>query len=92
MLLMRFEGSWALTDELARTIRCDLDRLTPPTGMDATIWSTALALAFLETALSEREEEWGLVADKARAWMRKAGVDPTPLVDEAKVCIGTAAA
>ena len=92
VLLMRFEGSWALTDELARTIRCDLDRLTPPTGMDATIWSTALALAFLETALSEREEEWGLVADKARAWMRKAGVDPTPLVDEAKVCIGTAAA
>merc|ERR1719440_23106 len=88
VLLLGFEGSWPLTRELAHAIRCPLERLSPPDGVAPPVWATALALAFLEMEMATREEEWGLVAAKARAWLRNAGVDPSDLIHDAKQRVG----
>lgn len=48
------------------------------------VWATALALAFLETTLASHAEEWSLLAAKASAWLRKAGVQLDVLLDAAR--------
>jgi hypothetical protein len=47
-------------------------------GDPATIrraWATALALAFLETHADDTRDEWALLADKARRWLDRCGVE-----------------
>jgi len=36
-------------------------------------WATALALAWLEARASADRDEWALLADKARDWLRRKG-------------------
>jgi hypothetical protein len=35
------------------------------------VWATAVALAVLETRLARLSAEWGVMAGKARKWMRR---------------------
>merc|ERR1711904_568440 len=71
VLLQAFDGSWELTESLAR-VACHgvpLSNLQPEGGFSSKVWATALAIAFLETALASRAEEWEFVAAKAQAWL-----------------------
>lgn len=86
LLLQAFDGSWELTTALADALGAELGRLMlgdegegdPPPHPAA--WATALALAFLELRLPALAEEWALVAEKARAWLRGVSSDPEALV------------
>jgi len=85
VLLQSFEGLWQLDQGLAAAIGRPLSELSPPEGIQPRAWATALALAFLATALAECEEEWVLLADKARMWLRSAtGLDTAKLAELAE--------
>jgi len=87
VLLQTFDGAWQLDGALARALgREECELAPPPTEVDAAVWATALALAYLETAVASCADEYTLVADKARAWIRRhaTSIDPTVLVKQAK--------
>ncbi|HSC27419.1 MAG TPA: hypothetical protein VLD67_09105, partial [Vicinamibacterales bacterium] len=74
--LQHADGTWALTSELAAAIGCDLQRLEREldgaTGSREDVrkaWATALALAWLRAHARDAEEEWRLLAAKARRWL-----------------------
>ncbi len=56
-----------------------------------TVWATVLALVFLETKLSGKQEEWELVAMKAEFWLGERtlppGADLDALKAAAKSCV-----
>jgi hypothetical protein len=74
--LQRADGSWDLTRELADIIGRSLNELESGLG-GATgdvehvrkAWATALALVWLRTHARYVEEEWKMLAAKARAWL-----------------------
>lgn len=88
VLLQAFNGSWELTDALAQVLGAPLAGLAADAEADSeplggvaagcsTAWATALALAFLELRLPARAEEWRLLAQKARTWLRqRCGEEP----------------
>lgn len=74
--LQRAEGSWDLTRELADVVGRSLQELESAlagaTGDDRDVrkaWATALALVWLRTHARHVEEEWALLAAKARTWL-----------------------
>merc|ERR1712176_259020 len=73
VLLQCFDGSWQLTEAVAAALGygITLERITCDAGAPTTAWATALALAFLEIAVPDLEEEWDFVASKARNWLRQ---------------------
>ena len=85
MLLQAFDGAWAPSEALAAALSCALPKLAPPEGVaGADAWATALVLAFLVLRLPGQEEEWVLVAAKAKEWLRAAGCDADALVERAR--------
>ena len=84
VLLQSFDGAWQLNDELACAVNCPLSHLAlPPEHRTPLVWATAIALAFLTIALVGRREEWALLADKARAYIQRAGGDAERLIEAA---------
>jgi Ca-activated chloride channel family protein len=85
ILLQAADGSWDLSEELADILGCALSTLEAAlhgaAGDAATVrraWATALALAFLEVRVANAEDEWALLAAKARTWLGQCGaVSPT---------------
>ncbi len=82
ILLQAADGSWDLTEELADIFGCSLPFLEDvprkTSGDAATVrraWATALALAYLETHADDVRDEWALLAEKARRWLERCGVD-----------------
>jgi hypothetical protein len=74
--LQRADGSWDLTPEFASAIGHDIAQLESAlagaTGnRDETrkAWATALALAWLDDHARAAEDEWRLLAEKARRWL-----------------------
>ena len=53
--------------------------------MDEDIWVTALAVAILETKYASEKDLWNLVADKARAFLKKS--NNLELVQQAKALL-----
>ena len=79
------DGSWPLTDELARALGWpDAKRLRKALGRDLTAdrderaASTALALAWLERGCADSRDEWQMLASKGREWLERmpGGADP----------------
>jgi len=79
------DGSWPLTDELARALGWpDAKRLREALGRDLAgdqaerAASTALALAWLERECADARDEWHMLASKGREWLERmpGGVDP----------------
>ena len=74
--LQKADGSWPLTDELARVLGWpDAKRLRQALGRDKgdaqaerTI-GTALALAWLERECGDTRDEWRILAGKGREWL-----------------------
>jgi Vault protein inter-alpha-trypsin domain/von Willebrand factor type A domain len=78
--LQAADGSWDLTAELARIIGRRLSELEAAvdgaSGASPSMrraWATALALAWLQLHAGGLQEEWRLLAAKARNWIEDAG-------------------
>jgi len=72
VLMQSFDGSWSPSDRLAKVFNASCEVFSIPSELQTVsdaAWSTALSLAFLEMRLASRQEEWALVAEKARAWL-----------------------
>jgi Ca-activated chloride channel family protein len=74
--LQRADGSWKLTDELARSLGWpDVKRLREALGWDVSgdqeerAVSTALALVWLERNCAGARGEWQFLAGKSREWL-----------------------
>jgi Ca-activated chloride channel family protein len=72
----RADGSFDLTDELARLAGRDLKRFrrtlrkaAPDAGLCERLFATVLALKILEVRFAQRRDEWRLLADKAQSWL-----------------------
>ncbi len=81
--LQRADGSWTLTAEFADAIGHDRDALQAIVH-DAigtwreieTAWATALALVWLQEHAADFEDEWRLLAAKARQWLARSSARP----------------
>jgi hypothetical protein len=74
--LQNADGSWELDHELAKILGRrlkDLERVLTDASRPASearrAWATALALAWLEKEAAESQDEWRLLAYKARTWL-----------------------
>jgi hypothetical protein len=72
------DGSWKLTNELARALGWpDLKGLKKALGRpleggtEERAAATALALAWLDRECADTRDEWRLLADKGRDWLRR---------------------
>ena len=83
--LQRADGSWPLTDELARALGWpDVTRLRKALGralkgeQEERALATALALAWLERECADSRDEWHMLAAKGREWLDRlaGGADP----------------
>ena len=77
--LQKASGAWDLTDQLVSL--CEKSRDSLITGCPAAIavgtsegkllWATALALALLMGKFGDRRNEWEMIAEKGKKWIRK---------------------
>ena len=74
--LQRADGSWDLTAELAtatgygfKMLELALAGATGEKDEIRRAWATALALAWLEEHARDNEQEWRMLATKARTWL-----------------------
>ena len=77
--LQKASGAWDLTDQLVSL--CGKSRDSLITGCSAAIavdksegnllWATALALVLLMGKFGDKKDEWEMVADKGKKWMKK---------------------
>lgn len=73
--MQTFSGAWAWRFELFETIGLAEEDIKLP-GKDKDANATALAVAFLETRLSDKREAWDMVAAKSRSWLQnRLGLD-----------------
>ena len=66
--LQGFDGSWAAEKELSSLLGFEFPKA--PEGVEEKAWITALVIKFLEIKMGWEEGVWGLVVDKARAYMQ----------------------
>ena len=91
--LQTAEGFWQLDKQLADIVGQPVEKLVkkcPATGMES-VWATLLALTLLKERFSSQEEEWELVAIKAKTWLQNQTI-PGPhsldsLSQAAKECL-----
>jgi uncharacterized protein YegL len=72
VLQQGFDGSWSSSPSLAKDIGIAdsvLSAVPEPLKGNTTIWTTVLVLAFLSKKLADLQEDWNLVAKKARKWI-----------------------
>ena len=77
--LQRASGAWDLTDQLVSL--CEKSRDSLITGSPAAVavdtsegkllWATALALALLMGKFGGKKDEWEMIAEKGKKWIRK---------------------
>ena len=77
--LQKASGAWDLTDQLVSL--CEKSRDSLITGCSAAIavdksegnllWATALALVLLMGKFGDRRNEWEMIAEKGKKWIRK---------------------
>ena len=69
-------GAWKLSAELAGLLGHSLEELKAvcPAGCEGElelVWATVLVLGYLEKKLLELQDEWELIAMKAKNWLKK---------------------
>lgn len=81
--LQAADGSWDLSRPLAAIIGRRISEIQAALARTSAggdgirrAWATALALAWLQLNAADRQDEWRLLADKARRWLE--GVTATP--------------
>ncbi|KAI9667016.1 MAG: hypothetical protein M1829_005623 [Trizodia sp. TS-e1964] len=74
--LQSFEGSWEISDPLLEVFGVTsaeseqaYQKVGGPSGVSRNVWATALAIAYFKHSLSNYQESWELVVEKALAWL-----------------------
>lgn len=69
--LQTFEGYWEWNQSLFQKLGVDYKKVLSGQSMaqSATL-ATAIILVFMEAKLAEREDEWEMLAEKARDWLK----------------------
>ena len=77
--LQKASGSWDLTDQLVSL--CDASRsdlikgclkgIAADTAEGKRLWATALALVLLMGKYSDQKDEWEMIAEKGKKWLKK---------------------
>lgn len=84
-MLQKFDGSFGpLTQALAAALGkplADLEAFVKAQGGDSARWTTALAVACVETFFASQKDEWDMLVDKARAFL---GENSAAMIAEAK--------
>ena len=83
IMLQSASGSWASGPALDSVLGVDTSA-GAPSGTDPLVWSTALAIAYLQTRLADDRDEWTLLVEKALRWLRGAGVDVDAVLGAAR--------
>jgi hypothetical protein len=77
LALQKANGSFELTKELiaATTLpKKDVEKLLRTSGLDRTVFATALVVVLLQRRAKDQRDVWGAAADKAQGWLdRSAG-------------------
>eukprot|EP00118_Oscarella_pearsei_P020097 m.216437 g.216437 ORF g.216437 m.216437 type:complete len:819 (+) comp39869_c0_seq7:2839-5295(+) len=85
-------GAWSLSVTVANLVRKsvqDLKALSPLKGVSSGVdefvcWATAIVLAWLERKCADTQDEWELMANKARKWLKKQKGKPGGRVQKQK--------
>ena len=77
--LQKVSGSWDLTDQLVSL--CDASRsdlikgclkgIAADTAQGKRLWATALALVLLMGKYPDQKDEWEMIAEKGKKWLKK---------------------
>ena len=97
--LQKASGSWEFTDELGsvcgRTSSVLLESCPAGVPRDTQagkdLWATALALTLLAGKYWDRQDEWEMIADKGKRWLRSnvpRGVQPADVLQAAAKTLG----
>lgn len=79
--LQNFDGSWELSSQLLKLIGVteeELARIFADKGIDErkALTATVVAIAFLEAKVTDEEDVWEMVVEKAKGWLiGKVGTD-----------------
>jgi hypothetical protein len=70
--LQQFDGSWSWNQQLLDILgqSQSTEERYGVSVPNTTILATALVLAYLEVKLADEKDEWEMLADKAREWVR----------------------
>ncbi|EGZ77036.1 hypothetical protein NEUTE2DRAFT_78055 [Neurospora tetrasperma FGSC 2509] len=99
--LQHFDGSWSWTEKLLDILgqsQLTEEKVEERYGVsmpNTDMLATALVLAYLEAKLVEERDEWEMLADKAREWLKseltksseKGVVSVEELVEKLKACL-----
>ena len=77
--LQKASGAWDLTDQLVSLCSTSRDALITAcpteiavgTAEGKLLWATALALVLLMGKFSDQKDEWEMIAEKGKKWMKK---------------------
>ncbi|KNC53592.1 von Willebrand factor A domain containing 5A [Thecamonas trahens ATCC 50062] len=86
IMLQSASGAWPATEALASVLGVPV-RTGAPDGASDDAWATALVLAHLAATLANDEDEWALLAQKAKHWLRKQLGDRCQAVLDAAVAV-----
>ena len=75
-----FDGFWAESAGLWRVLGITKEEAQKARRGGGNAWTTMLVLSFLEEKMRDEKEVWGMVAEKARAWL-----DGQKLEDRAEI-------
>ncbi|KAJ5074677.1 von willebrand factor a domain-containing protein 5a [Anaeramoeba ignava] len=85
--LQKANGSWDLTEELSSQISLSTEKIRKeiPENISENVWITAIVVFYLETKHSSVQDEWFLVVEKARKWLKKnSSINLENLIQKAK--------
>jgi len=99
--LQQFDGSWCLDGQISSCLGCELSALKAslPESLNnldagAEIWATVLALTILKEKFAGDQDEWRMLATKAKKWIGKvlkaaglSGSDLQELFGAASACV-----
>ena len=70
--LQAFDGSWKWTERLFSVVGMEEQKVKAAlAGFDEAVAATMLVVAFLEGKMSDEEEVWEMVVEKAKGWLEE---------------------
>ncbi|XP_062620575.1 von Willebrand factor A domain-containing protein 5A-like isoform X2 [Saccostrea cucullata] len=86
----RFDGCWELTEKISEILNKSQDEIKSSTVIqDVSVWTTALAIAFLRKYFMEQRDEWEMIEEKALNWLKTRDVEGKDVVQEAMTFLST---
>ncbi|XP_061170037.1 von Willebrand factor A domain-containing protein 5A-like [Saccostrea echinata] len=86
----KFDGSWELTEKITKILDKSQDEIkTSAVVQDISVWTTALAIAFLRKYFLKQRDEWEMIEEKALNWLKTRDVEGKDVVQEAMTFLST---